>query len=278
LPRITSVLPKSVQLPRFARRPSKLTFGTAAATILAAAGVAAGIAAGATPGSGSTNGLAGAADIGRAGASHAGALVVGAARAPHARTQSDAARRLSQAPARRLSHAARSAHSAKPAAAKQAPARRRDHDPKRNYLIYDSVTPSAIPAHHAVATYATGNYAVTPAQVAGRRTVLWIDTNGSDPNASILDVEPGDATPAGAAAWARARLTAHPHALARIYTMLSEWGATKAAIGTLPPRMRAHVRWWIADPTGYPHLVPGSDATQWYWGHNFDKSTATPRF
>jgi hypothetical protein len=42
--------------------------------------------------------------------------------------------------------------------------------------------------------------------------------------------------------------------------------------------MRSHVRYWIADPTGQPHIVPGSDATQWYWGSNVDISTATPRF
>lgn len=43
------------------------------------------------------------------------------------------------------------------------------------------VTSSAIPAHQEVATCANGNYAVSPAQVAGRGPVLWIDANGSDP-------------------------------------------------------------------------------------------------
>jgi hypothetical protein len=42
--------------------------------------------------------------------------------------------------------------------------------------------------------------------------------------------------------------------------------------------MRTQVRWWIADPTGHPHLVPGSQATQWYWGENYDISTAEPGF
>jgi len=283
LPRITTVKAK---IPRFVRPPSRLTLGTAAATIVAAAGIAAGVAAGSTPGPRSADGLAGAADIGRAGAGHlagpaavnrASALVGGAARsaAKHAGAQSAAAQRLSHPSA--SPHAAPAAHPARHHAAQHAPARRH-RAVGRKYLIYDSVTPSAIPAHRAVATYATGGYAVSPAQVAGRRTVLWIDTDGSDPNASILDVEPGDATPAMAGSWAKARLSAHPQAVARIYTTLSEWGACKAAIGTLPAKMRAHVRWWIADPTGYPHLVPGSDATQWYWGHNYDISTATHRF
>ncbi|HEY2550643.1 MAG TPA: hypothetical protein VGI64_08700 [Streptosporangiaceae bacterium] len=166
-------------------------------------------------------------------------------------------------------------HSSRPAPAqrKAAPAK-----PKKPFLIYDSVTPSAIPAHRPVATYATGSYAQPASAVAGHHTVLWIDTNGSDPHASVLDVEPGDATPSTAASWAFHRLKENPDALARIYTMRSEWPATQAAIHHLPGWMHAHIRWWIADPTGVPHIVPGSDATQWYWGSHFDISTASPRF
>ncbi len=127
------------------------------------------------------------------------------------------------------------------------------------YIFYDSVTPGWIPAHHLVATYATGPYAVPAAQVAGRQ-VMWIDTIGTDPRgASALDIEPTDATPVGAADWARAKLTADPHALARLYTNISEWPAVQAAVATLPAQMRSHIRWWIADPTGYPHIVPGAE-------------------
>ena len=158
---------------------------------------------------------------------------------------------------------------AHPAAAPQQQA------PAERYRIYDSVTPSAIPGnHHDIATYATGSYAVSPSQVAGRK-VLWIDTNGSDPGAAVLDVEPGDATPQLAATWAQHRLTAQPNALACIYTMRSDWPAVQAAVATLPGWMQSHIRWWIADPTGVPHVVPGSQATQWYWGPNYDISTAT---
>jgi hypothetical protein len=145
-------------------------------------------------------------------------------------------------------------------------------------MIYDSVTPSAIPAGRAAATYATGNYAASPSQVAGHKTVMWIDVTGYDHAASVLDVEPGDATPSMAASWAWHRLKDRPNALARIYTMRSEWPAVKAAVGRLPAKMRSHVRYWIADPTGTPHIVPGSDATQWYWGSSYDISKATPRF
>jgi hypothetical protein len=145
------------------------------------------------------------------------------------------------------------------------------------YIFYDSVEPGAIPPHHLVATYATGPYAVQAAQVAGRQ-VMWIDTIGNDPHASALDIEPTDATPVVAANWVRAKLTADPHALAHLYTNISEWPAVQAAVATLPAQMRSHIRWWIADPTGYPHIVPGADATQWYWGAHYDISSAKPRF
>jgi hypothetical protein len=153
----------------------------------------------------------------------------------------------------------------------------RHRAPARPYLMYDSTTPAAIPAHHQIATYANGSYAVPASQVTGR-TVMWIDTNGSDPRAAALDVEPGDATPATAANWARAKLTEQPNSLAHIYTMLSDWGAVKTDIAALPPHMQTHIRYWIADPTGTPHLVPGSQATQWYWGPHYDISTVAPTF
>ena len=46
----------------------------------------------------------------------------------------------------------------------------------------------------------------------------------------------------------------------------------------LPHQMQSRIRWWIADPTGVPHIVPGSSATQWYWGSSYDITTAAPRF
>jgi hypothetical protein len=128
-----------------------------------------------------------------------------------------------------------------------------------------------------IATYATGGYAVAAAAVASRPTI-WIDTQGTDPGASVLDIEPGDATPAMAATWVAQKLAQDPNARARLYTMRSEWPAVQAAIATLPSWMQAHVRWWIADPTGVPHMVPGANATQWYWGQSYDISTANPGF
>jgi hypothetical protein len=143
-----------------------------------------------------------------------------------------------------------------------------------SYQLYDSVTPAQIPAGHPVATYADGPYAARPAQLAGKQT-LWIDTNATDPGkAAVLDVEPGDATPAQAATWVHQRETAHPGQLAVVYTMMSDWAAAKQAISALPHTMQANVRWWIADPTGTPHIVPGATATQWYWGTSYDISSA----
>lgn len=150
--------------------------------------------------------------------------------------------------------------------------------PAQPYTFYDSVTPSALPAGQPAAVYANGSYAASPSQVNGHPSVFWIDTNGSDTHAGVLDVEPGDATPAGAAQWVDAKLSAHPTDIAVVYTMLSDWGQVKADIAGLPSWMQSHVQYWIADPTGYPHLVPGSTATQWYWGTYTDESTALGNF
>ena len=150
--------------------------------------------------------------------------------------------------------------------------------PTKPYLVYDSVTPGTLPSNQAAAVYATGAYAASSSQVAGHHSVLWIDANGSDPNANVLDVEPGDATPAGAATWVQAHMKAQPHSEAIIYTMRSDWSAVQDAVGGLPSWEQSHVRYWIADPTGSPHVVPGSSATQWYWGSSYDISTANPNF
>jgi hypothetical protein len=150
--------------------------------------------------------------------------------------------------------------------------------PAQPYTIYDSVKPGAIPNGKAAAVYVNGAYAASAAQVAGYGSVLWIDTNGSDPAANVLDVEPGDATPAGAAQWAKQRLSSQAHSVAIIYTMLNDWQQVKDNMATLPGWMQSKVRYWIADPTGVPHVVPGASATQWYWGDSYDVTTANPDF
>jgi hypothetical protein len=166
----------------------------------------------------------------------------------------------------------------KPAPPKHAPAPVVHHAPPKPYQIFDSVTPGNIPAGKTAAVYANGNYAASSGQMAGRGHVLWIDTNGSDPHADALDVEPGDATPAGAAAWVQAKLNSDHHSVAIVYTMLSQWQAVKDNVAGLPHWMQDKVRYWIADPTNVDHVVPGANATQWYWGQNYDITTANPGF
>ncbi|MGH3280890.1 MAG: hypothetical protein ACRDNW_17395, partial [Trebonia sp.] len=168
----------------------------------------------------------------------------------------------------------RAAKPAKPRAAKPQP----HAAPAKPYRIYDSVSPGAIPDGKPAAVYANGSYAASSAQVAGHHSVLWIDTNGSDPAANVLDVEPGDATPAGAAHWVKKRLSSRPHEVAIVYTMRSEWRQVRDHVAALPPWMQSKVRYWIADPTGVPHVVAGASATQWYWGHSYDVTTAKPNF
>jgi hypothetical protein len=178
--------------------------------------------------------------------------------------------------------------SARPAAAPAqnpapAPAQAQQQQPvtqaaSQPYQIYDSVTPSSIPAGQQAAVYSDGTYAASPSQVAGHPGTLWIDTNGSNPKANALDVEPGDATPQQAGTWVAQKLSGTPNQVAIVYTMRSDWPSVQAAIGQLPQWMQSHVRWWIADPTGVPHMVPGANATQWYWGPNYDISTANPGF
>lgn len=169
------------------------------------------------------------------------------------------------------------AHAAQPKAATRKAAAKRKAA-AQPYRIYDSVKPETLPSGKPAAVYVNGAYAAFPKQLGGRNSVLWIDTNGSDPAANVLDVEPGDATPAGAARWVKQRLNSQPHAVAIVYTMRSEWQQVKDRVADLPSWMQSKVKYWIADPTGVDHVVPGASATQWYWGHNYDVTTANPDF
>jgi len=210
------------------------------------------------------------------------AVVVAKQQAAKAAAAKAAAAKQQAAKAAAAKAAAAKAAAAKAAAAKAAAAKaaaaKAAAKPAQPYLMYDSVTPSSIPAGKAAAVYSNGSYAASASQTAGHGQVLWIDTNGSNPSANALDVEPGDATPAGAAVWVQQRLSAHPKEVAIVYTMRSQWQAVKDGVANLPTWMQSKVRYWIADPTGVPHVVPGSNATQWYWGANYDITTANPEF
>ena len=166
------------------------------------------------------------------------------------------------------------------AAAHPAPAKPRPAAPPQAlpYLIYDSVTPASVPWGKSVAAYANGNFRASVSDVAHHNNVLWIDVNGGRSDAMVLDVEPGDATPAGAANWVRARLNSHRDSIAIVYTFRAAWPSVKHHVRGLPSWMRSRVHYWIADPTGVPHVIPGSSATQWYWGKSYDISTVQPNF
>jgi hypothetical protein len=251
---------------RSARHRSRLTLGAAALALAAVIGVTVGLVAGSSAPARAANNPS---PAGNAAAAHPAGHSQHAAgqygpndRAPqrggvqHGATQKTAGQHATQRPAQT------------PVPATSA----------RPYRIYDSVTPSDLPAHHDIAVYANGDYATSASQVHGRSSVLWIDATGADPSASVLDVEPGDASPSTAAWWAWQKLHSDPSAPAIIYTMRSEWPSVRAAIDTLPSQMKSQVRYWIADPTGVEHVVSGASATQWYWGSNYDISTANPGF
>ena len=197
--------------------------------------------------------------------------------------QQAAAAPAKQAPKQAAKHPAAPHQAAKPKPAKPAvrhqAAKPKAHAaPARPYLVYDSVKPETLPHGKAAAVYVNGAYAAFPSQLGGLHSVLWIDTNGSDPAANVLDVEPGDATPAAAAHWVKQRLSSQPHSVAIVYTMRNDWQQVKNHVAALPRWMQSKVRYWIADPTGVPHVVAGANATQWYWGKSYDVTTANPDF
>jgi hypothetical protein len=289
---------------RHARQPSRLTLGVGAATLATVGGVWGGLAATGSPAVATAAAAAQAPAVAGHNVSAASPSAAAPASSAHPASQAAPAEHASATqsahpgtagqaePTAAASHGAAAVHTARPAghvtvtahtakaaaaATPQAGSDQHAAAPTQPYTIYDSVTPAAIPQGQEVATYATGPFAVQASQVAGRK-VLWIDTQGTDPNAAALDVEPGDATPAVAANWVQEKLTAHPRYDAIIYTMQSEWPAAQSAIAGLPDWMQHHIRWWIADPTGVPHVVPGASATQWYWGSNYDITTANPGF
>lgn len=150
------------------------------------------------------------------------------------------------------------------------------------YGMYDSVQSHVLKGklqehpHAKVGAYANGGYASDPASIGEviHGQALWIDTNGSTPKANVLDVEPGNASPQLAGEWVRSHARSVPGSPAIIYTMRSQWATAQADVQR--DGQGQQVRWWIADPTGHPHMVHGADATQWYWGADVDISAVHP--
>jgi hypothetical protein len=283
---------------RHRRGPSRLTVGAVAVTVVTVAGVSAGVAFAATgtPPSGGPGGQAG---QGSQGAGHgrpaAGTLspaaVSGQATPYQAGSQQSrssghsggkTAVRHPAKSGRRTTTAARSGGGARPRPAHPhatpSPSASATASPAKPYEFYDSIDPETVPAGAEVATYADGAHPTPVSLVAGRKHVLWIDDLGTDPKAQAVDVEPGCATPSQVPQWVKSHLADDPGSLAIVYTTISEWSEVQQDVSGLPASMQSKIRWWIADPTGSPHIVPGSQATQWYWGSNYDESEALPSF
>jgi hypothetical protein len=283
---LRSLLPESLTNYRFTRKPARVTLvvAGAAAALLAILVVALGLSLGGGP-TAQAHGnspAALAANSGAASGAAAGAASSAASKPAVAGTatrQGTPAPKQSPAPtptpAQATAHHRHHHHHAAPQA--QVTAAQSQPQPQP-YLVYDSVNPQAIPGDPVVATYADGPNPDSPSSVANFSHVMWIDINASDPHADALDIEPGCATPSEAAGWVSARLNADPHGVAILYTMISQWQTVRDDVSSLPGWMQSRIRWWIADPTGSPHVVPGSQATQWYWGQNYDISTALPNF
>ncbi len=130
----------------------------------------------------------------------AAARLPSATATPPAGQAAGAAAAAPRKPAAAASPTASAADSVRAAANRSRAQRKRASKP---YLIYDSLIPYAIPAGHIVATYADGPYPASAAEVAGAIRVFWIDIEGTDTAAQVIDVEPGDASPLAAANWAR---------------------------------------------------------------------------
>jgi len=135
-------------------------------------------------------------------------------------------------------------------------------------LMYDSTNAAKIPTNaEVVAGYVDGEYAWTNADwerfpnAVKVRIAVFPWTNDGE----VLDCENGDATPDQCPGWIRLRQSGGV-AVPTIYCNLSSLAAVKAACQGLTYNL------WIADPTGAPHLVAGSVATQYQWTSGYDLS------
>lgn len=148
-------------------------------------------------------------------------------------------------------------------------------------IMRDGVTLSGIPLAglDIVATYANGHVGVqTPAAVRARfgtMPVCWIDVNGSDTGADALDVENGDATPAGAAVWVKAKLASKPAYPPVVYCNRSTLTPVFNAMAAAKLVVVRDFRLWIATLDGKTKTVPdmtGVTAVQWLNKPAYDES------
>ena len=133
-----------------------------------------------------------------------------------------------------------------------------------------------------VGAYANGSYATNAGALTARfgpaMPVAWIDVNGSDVYADVLDVETGDATPAGAVVWVKAKLLTKPVYPPVVYCNRATLTPLFNAMGAAGLHVGTHFRLWIATLDG-TRTVPdmtGVTAVQYageaQTGHHYDES------
>lgn len=128
--------------------------------------------------------------------------------------------------------------------------------------MYDSVTPSAIPRNaEMVAGYlapsryawSAADWALFPNAVKVRIAIFASVNDGH-----VLDVEPGDATPAQAPGWVRMRRAAGVDPT--VYCNYSTWPSVRAEFDR---QKVAQPHYWIAKYDGAAQMIPGAVAKQY---------------
>jgi hypothetical protein len=133
-----------------------------------------------------------------------------------------------------------------------------------------------------VAAYTNGLYRVLLQDVVARFgpqvPVAWIDVNGSDVYADVLDVETGDATPAGAVVWVKAKLVTKPVYPPVVYCNRATLTPLFNAMAAAGLHVGTHFRLWIATLDGTKTVpdMTGVTAVQYagepQTGHHYDES------
>ena len=147
----------------------------------------------------------------------------------------------------------------------------------------DSTTLADIPVAgtQLVMVYANGLYCSHSPDVAARFPgvpMVWIDVNGSDVYADVLDVETGDATPAGAVVWVKEKLLTKPVYPPVIYCNRATLTPLFNVMGAAGLHVGTHFRLWIATLDGTKTVpdMTGVTAVQYAGqpqsGGHFDES------
>lgn len=138
-------------------------------------------------------------------------------------------------------------------------------------LMYDGITPSRIPADATmVAGYVDGRYANIPAlkERFPKARIVPIAVFAHTNDGVVLDVEPGNATPAQAPGWVVSRR--HAGVDPTVYCSASTWPTVQAAFrnaGITEPH------YWIADYDHDPTVPVGAVAKQYKNTAGYDVSS-----